>query len=603
VLADAARLTEAIVRECPHVTVLATSRTALGMPGECLRPTAPLPVPEPGAGTGAADLPAVRLFLDRARAVRPDLDLGEKNLAHIADVCRRLDGLPLSIELAAARIRSLNPADLAARIGDRFGLLTAPRSTMVARHRTLRAVVDWSYTLLSPAEQRLLARLSVFAGGFTLAAAERVCAADALVDPLAALVDSSLVAVGSTAGQVRYSMLETLRAYGSEQLQARGELATLRQAHAEYYAALAVQDERGLRGPDEGRWTTGLDAELDNLRAAHRWAVEQEDADLALRLSAGLYRYVLYQFRDEVVSWGETALELPGADTHPMFSAVCGAVGEGLTARGELSRANALAERALARVADPDDPRRIPALKVLTAVALYEGRLDDCFASAGEQLRLARRHDDTWRVADALLFRGLARTYAGDPVGGLAIAEENLAVATALGNPSLTAWALYNQAEALALGDPEAARQRYERAITLAESVNSTFTANIAAVGLAAQLARSGDSGEALRAFRRTVHRWHRMQVWHHQWTTLRNLVRLLVRIRVHEDAATLLGAVGAADTAAYGTDADGLAEAADLLEQALGPPAFGVAVARGSTMSADATVAFALATIDRLLG
>jgi predicted ATPase/DNA-binding SARP family transcriptional activator len=600
VLDDAARLAEAIVRDCPQVTVLATSRTALGVPGESVRPTAPLPVP--GRGTGGDSSPAVQLFLDRARAVRPDLDLDETNLAHIADVCRGLDGLPLSIELAAARIRSLNPADLAERISDRFGLLTAPRSTMVARHRTLRAVVDWSYALLSPTEQRLLCRLSVFAGGFTLAAAEQVCAEDGLVDLLASLVDNSLVAVGSTARQVRYSMLETLRAYGSELLRARGELATLRRAHAEHYAAFAEQAARGQRGPDESRWTSALDADFDNLRAAHRWAVELGDADLALRLSDGLYYYVLGQFRDEVVSWGETALELPDAEAHERYSAVCGAVGEGLTLRGELHRARALAERALTGVTDPDDRRRIPVLKVLTAVALYEGRLDDCLDGAAEQLRLARQYDDAWQVAQALLYRGLARTYAGDPAGGLALADENLAAATALGNPSQTAWALYNQAEALSLSDPEAARRRYERAITLAESVNSTFAANNAEVGLAALLVRSGDSREALRAFRRTVHRWRRMQVWHHQWIALRNLVQLLVRIRAYQDAATLLGAVGAASTAAYGADADNLDQATDLLTHALGPPAFAVAAARGSAMNADTTVAFALAAIDRIL-
>jgi hypothetical protein len=474
---------------------------------------------------------------------------------------------------------------------------------MVARHRTLRAVVDWSYALLAPAEQRLLARLSVFAGGFTLAAAERVGGDEASVDALAALVDSSLVGVGSTAGQARYSMLETLRAYGGELLRARDEAATVRRAHAEYYTELAEHSGRRLRGPEEAYWTTVLDADFDNLRAVHRWAVEQGDAGLALRLSAALYHYVVYQFRDEVVSWGETALEISGAAGHPRFSAVCGAVGEGLTLRGDLPRARALAERALDRIADPDDRRRLPPLKVMAAVTLYEGRLDDCFAWAGEQLRLARRHDDPWYVAEALLFRGLARTYAGDPAGGLAIADENLEIATAVGHPTLTAWALYNQAEALAVIDPPAARQRYERAISVAESVHSSFGANTAEVGLAALLARTGDAGGALRAFRGTVHRWHRMQIWHHQWTTLRNLAQLLVRIHADEDAATLLGAVDATDNAAYGADADDVREAADHLERALGRSAFAAATACGSALSADATVSFALAAIDRAVG
>ena len=596
VLGEAARLVQAILRDCPLVTVLATSRTALGIPGETLRPTAPLPVPEPGA----VDSPAVRLFLDRALAVRPDLDLGTANLEHVAAVCRRLDGLPLAIELAAARIRSLNPADLAARIGDGFALLTTARSTMAARHRTLRAVVDWSYALLRPDEQRLLGSLSVFAGGFTLAAAEYVCGGDTLVDALTALVDGSLVTAGSTSEQVRYTMLETIRAYGAELLRVSGELPKLRRTHAGYFVTLAEEAGRGLRGPQEGRWMTALDADVDNLRAAHRWALEETDVDLALRLSAALYQYVLYRFSDEVVSWGETALALPGAESHPLFSTVCGAVGEGLTLRGDLRRAQAVAERALAGIADPDDPARLPVLKVMAAVALYEGRLDECYQWAGEQLRLARQHEAQWHSAAALLFQSLARTYAGDPAAGLVLADEHRRVTEALGDPSGTAWALYNQAEALAGSDPGIARQRYAEAIALADSVHSTFTATAAEVGLAALLARTGEFTTALRAFRRTVQRWHRMQVWHHQWTTLRNLVQLLVRVGADEDAAILLGAIGAADTATFGADAASLGEAGGRLREALGSDVFAAKTARGSAMNPDATVAFALAAIDR---
>jgi predicted ATPase/DNA-binding SARP family transcriptional activator len=597
-LNDAARLAQAILRECPQVTILATSRAALGVPGERLRPTAPLPVPEPGT----VDSPAVRLFVDRALAVRPDLDLGAANLAHLAAVCRQLDGLPLAIELAAARIRSLNPADLADRIGDRFALLATTRSTIVTRHRTLRAVVDWSYALLRPDEQRLLGRLSVFAGGFTLTAAEQVCGGDTVVDALAALVDGSLLLVGSTAGQVRYTMLETIRAYGTELLRASGEMSALRRAHAELFVTLAEQSGLGLRGPEEGRWMTALDADIDNLRAAHRWAVEQNDVGLALRLSAGLYQYVLYRFHDEVVSWGETALALPGAEAHPLFSTVSGGVGEGLTLRGDLRRAQVLAERALGRIADPDDPARLPVLKVMAAVALYEGRLDECYRWAGEQLRVARQHDAQWHSAAALLFQSLARTYAGDPAAGLVIADEHQRITEALGDRSGTAWALYNQAEALAGSDPDAARQRYTEAIALAESVHSTFTATAAEVGLAALLARAGKTDAALRAFHHTVQRLHRMQIWHHQWTTLRNLVQLFVRVSADEDAATLLGAIGAADTAAFGVDAAGLDEATARLGHALGPEAFAAATTRGAAMNPDAAVTFALAAIDRLL-
>ncbi|MEV4414799.1 BTAD domain-containing putative transcriptional regulator [Catellatospora sp. NPDC049609] len=601
VLADAARLIESVVRSCPRVTVLATSRTALGVPGERIHQVAPLPVPD-GDPAGAAASPAVRLFADRARAVRPGLDLTGDNLAHVAQVCRQLDGLPLGIELAAARIRSLNPADLAARLGDGLRLLTTARPTAVERHRTLRAVVDWSYALLSPAQQHLFDRLSVFAGGFTLDAAERVCGEADLLDPLAALVDGSLISAGPTAGQVRYSMLGLLRAYGRERLAERGELPQVHDAHAAYYAATAEDVGTRMRGPAEGQCVAVLDAELGNLRAAHRWAVDRRDTGVAMRISAGLYHYVVYRFHDEVVSWGETVLALPGADSHPLYPVVCGAVGEGLTLRGDQRRALAIAQHALDTAADPTGPLCLPVLKVLAAVALYEGRLDDCFRWAAEQSRVARLHGDAWRDGEGLLFQGLARTYAGDPAAGLAIAREQLRVTQAIGNPTLIAWARYNQAEALSGSDPDQARRLYEEAVALAGSVGGAFTETIAEVGLAALLTRCDEYAAALRAFRRCVDQWHRLQVWHHQWTTLRNLIRLLVRLGVHEEAATLLGALGAADTAAYGADADGMLAAERTLTAALGTARYPAATGAGAAMDPDAAVGFALSTIDRVL-
>ncbi|NED94661.1 hypothetical protein G1H11_04990 [Phytoactinopolyspora alkaliphila] len=376
----------------------------------------------------------------------------------------------------------------------------------------------------------------------------------------------------------------------------------IRRAHAAYYVRFAEDVGGGLRGPHERHWTSSIDAELDNLRTGHRWAVEQQDADLALRLSAGLYHYALYQFHDEVVTWGETALTLPGADLHARYTAVCGAVGEGLTLRGELRSALTLAERALARIADPDDGQRIPLLKVMAVVALYEGRLDNCLDMATEQLQLARAHDDAWYESQALILRGLALTYADDPEGGAVAADDSLRVSLATGNPSLTAWSLYTQAESSSTRDPDQSRRHYEEAIALAEFVNSTFTANIAQVGLAALLMRTGEPMEALRAFRRSVTRWHQMQVWHHQWTTLRNLLQLFVNVGAYEEAATILGALRATSAATFGSDATDVVRAADLLANVLGARGFAAATHRGTAMSSDAVVAFAVASIDAVL-
>ena len=218
----------------------------------------------------------------------------------------------------------------------------------------MRAVLDWSYNLLGTAQRRLFDRLSVFAGGFTLAAAEEVCAGfgvgrSEVVDLLTDLVDASMVTAGPTTGETRYSLLETLRQYGLHHLRRRG-VSRHSDSHTHAISRLRSQRaDRGLRGPDEEHWVGVVDRDLDNLRSAHRWAVEHKNADLALDMSSGLRYYALYRFRDEVVSWGEAAIALPDAVGHPLFAVACGAVAEGLTARGELRRADALAEQILAR--------------------------------------------------------------------------------------------------------------------------------------------------------------------------------------------------------------------------------------------------------------
>ncbi|MFC8043007.1 BTAD domain-containing putative transcriptional regulator [Nocardia sp. NPDC057353] len=585
VLDEAARLVTAILRSCPQVTVLATSRAALGVPGEWLHPIPPLALPDSPEDDTA---PAVRLFAERARAVRPGLELDRANLRHIAEVCRRLDGLPLALELAAARVRVLNPADLAARLAARTDPLGA------AGARSLRAVLDWSYALLGPAEQRLFARLSVFHGEFGADAAETVDGGPALA-PLTALVDNSLVTVAESAGAVRFSMLETVREYGADLLRRRGEAAAVLDLHAGWFTELAERADAGLRGPDEAHWYAVVTADLDNLRAAHRHTVAAGDTDRALRLSAGLALAVLYRFPDEVVAWGETALTLPGAPAHPRYPAVCAAVGEALTFGGEHDRALAVAEAALAPLPAPA-PERMPLLKIRAAVALYQGRLAECGAATAELLALAETAGNHWYAAEALLFAGLARTYAGAPAAGLALAERNLAAAAAAGNPSLRAWALYNRAEALAVLDPDAALLGYSEVAALAATVYSVFAANVAHVGLATLHLRANRVPAALESFAAAVRGWRAMQVWHHQRTTLRALLPLLARV-AETDAAVLLGALERGDPG-FGADADAVAPVAAALRTALGDIAFAQAHAAGSVLSREAVADTALAAL-----
>ncbi|MGJ6964045.1 BTAD domain-containing putative transcriptional regulator [Streptosporangium sp. G11] len=289
-VAEVAELADRLLAACPGLRVLATSREALGITGEVLHPVAPLPVPRPGTAAGEAlDYPAVRLFADRAAAVRPGFRVDDANVEQVLGICRALDGLPLALELAAARLRSLPVAEVASRLDDRFRLLSRGSRTALPRHQTLRAVVAWSWDLLDDDERSLAGRLTVFVGGATLEAAGRVCGLreDEAVDLLSSLTEKSLVErVGG-----RYRMLETIRAYCAERLAETGETEARREAHASYYADLAATADSRLRDGGQLEWLRRLDEERDDLHAALRWAVDTGRTRQGLRLLAGLAMY------------------------------------------------------------------------------------------------------------------------------------------------------------------------------------------------------------------------------------------------------------------------------------------------------------------------
>ncbi|GLX07695.1 BTAD domain-containing putative transcriptional regulator [Microbispora sp. NBRC 16548] len=311
VIDAAAGLTELILRRCPGVRVLATSREPLGVPGETLAPIPPLGLPPEGVTSGeAGEYPAVRLLVDRARAVSPGFALDEHTTPHVVTICRRLDGMPLAIELAAARIRALGPERLAARLDDRFRLLTGGSRTALPRHRTLSAVVEWSWDLLAPEERTLAERLAVFAGGATLDDAELVCGGDGLdvVAVLPSLVDKSLL---EAPGDGRFRMLETIRAYALRRLTANGELDRYRRRHAAHFLRLAEEAEPCLRGAGQLEWMDRLTAEQDNLNAALRWAVDSRETETALRLCGTLSWYWwLRGHRGQAAVWAGQVLDL-----------------------------------------------------------------------------------------------------------------------------------------------------------------------------------------------------------------------------------------------------------------------------------------------------
>ncbi|WP_116946800.1 BTAD domain-containing putative transcriptional regulator [Jiangella endophytica] len=325
VIESAATFADRVLGECRRVRILATSREPLGITGEVLWPVAPLVLPADDADPGAIESsPAVRLLLERASAVRTDLMADTRTLATLARVCRALDGMPLAIELAAARLRSMSLDQLANRLDDRFRLLTGGSRTALPRHRTLRAMVDWSWELLTDPERAVLRRLSVFSGGASLDAAERVCA-DAEVAPgqvldlLTALTEKSLV----VAEGERYRMLGTIKEYAEQRLDEAGETVRTRRAHLDHFTELAETAEPWLRRAEQVEWLATLEAEHDNLGAAMRDALAAGDAQAAMRLAAGAgWYWWLAGHKTEGLELITAATELPGEVTDAVRATV-----------------------------------------------------------------------------------------------------------------------------------------------------------------------------------------------------------------------------------------------------------------------------------------
>jgi len=382
-IAAAAALADRVLAACPQVVIMATSREPLNITGEALWTVGPLTLPPDPAATSLSteravvqDFASVRLLTQRARAVVPSFAVTEDNAPAVATICRALDGMPLAIELAAARLRTMAPEQIAGRLGDRFQLLSSGSRTAMPRHQTLRAVVDWSWDLLDDAERALWRRFSVFAGGATLEAAEQVCSgsglpADRILDLLTALAEKSLLIVRHD--PPRYRMLEIIRAYGRERLAEAGEQEEVREAHAQYFTRLAEASQDHLLRAEQLDWLRTLSADQDNLHAAIRGAIAAGDGPAAVRLTAALGWY--WSLRTMKVEGAELigeALSTPGAAAaHPENLAVAYAMGfllavdTPLRATGIdwLDRAAALA----AGIADPVNPI-MPLLRPLAAL-------------------------------------------------------------------------------------------------------------------------------------------------------------------------------------------------------------------------------------------
>jgi predicted ATPase/class 3 adenylate cyclase len=452
----AAELVRSLEQACPDLVVLATSREGLGVRGE-----QNVTVRSLGAGD------AKELFVARAVATRSDFTLTDTNAAAVAEVCRRLDGIPLAIELAAARVAALSPAQLAARLDQRFALLAGGERGAVERHATLRAAIDWSYELLEPAEQLMLARLSVFAGGCTLEAAEAVCADGAIdacdvIDLLSSLVARSLVTIDvSDPEETWYRLLETIRQYAEEQLDPNDRLQTC-DRHVSYYAGWLTSAAEHLRGPDQADWVARAEHETENARAAITWAVNTEKEPLAFEMLVAVDLPPMHSLPVGRVVWAaaEQVLELQRAaatgDEHLPRAVALGAMGA--VFRGQLDRARALYEEAAALDDGTDDNVAFDLLGVQNNLALLTGDVTQAMEANAGTLRLVRRLDRTIDIAGALA--GLAAQHAasGDFDAAQPEAAEALELARRTGAPSIIAMAQAALAFAMIGSDPEAAR-------------------------------------------------------------------------------------------------------------------------------------------------
>jgi len=454
-VASAALQVADLLAACPHLKVIVTSRAVLHVRGEQEFPVPPLTVPDPKRLPDLVALSqygAMELFLSRAQAVEPAFQLNKTNAPAIAEICVCLDGLPLAIELAAARIKLLPPQALLARLSQRLAMLTSGPRDAPARQQTLRNTIAWSYNLLEAQEQRLFRRLSVFVGGCTLEAIEAVYTAletststMSTLDSVAALIDKSILQQTEQEGvQPRLVMLETIREYGLEALQTSGEMEVTRQAHALYNLAMAEKAEPELRGPQQAVWLERLEREHDNLRAALSWLLEQAEGEgirssheMALRLSAALWKF-----------W----------DAH-----------------GHYSEGRTFLERALVVSEGTMTFYRIKALKGAASIAVYQDDTERGEALCEEILTLSRELGDTDGVAHTLYLRGIIAGERNDLAVACSLLEEALTLWRELDDKEGIAWALFFLAwEVAEQGEYDRARALCEECLMLHRELGNT---------------------------------------------------------------------------------------------------------------------------------
>jgi predicted ATPase/DNA-binding SARP family transcriptional activator len=547
VLDDVRALVSMLGGLCPELTILATSRERIGLSFEQICRVAPLPIPEPGQKEGIAAVPSVALFLDRARRVHAGYDPTPAQLALIGGIVRRLDGMPLAIELAAGRLSSLGLADLSARLDRALDLLDRGADAMEGRHRTLRAAIEWSYELLPGNEQRLLRNLAVFADGFDLSTAEDVAHdLDGSLEPTTAvahLVDASMV-VASLEAEPRYRMLDTLRAFGLDRLAAERECDAATARLVRWAVDVARWIGTAIQTDAEPVADARLRTELGNLRAAWRAARSSGDLDAAVELTLPLHDAMSWRNLTEVGNWGMELACVDGIEAHPAAPSVLAMASEAMWINaGNLDESERLARRGL-ELARSDDVRgRLQCLSALGDVEHFRGRF-----AAARALQLEAAAIPEW---ESFVFAmvALGAAYGGDLD---AAREWNERATSAATSPTELGFSRYAAGEiSNAARDWVAAEAQYQEALAFASASGASFLQGVASVGLVSVQAAGGRVFEALTGYRELVAYWEETGGWTQQWTTLRNLADLLATLGDRESARFLTEAAQHAPEAA----------------------------------------------------
>jgi predicted ATPase/class 3 adenylate cyclase len=609
--AAAAALVADILRSCRGVRIVATSQQALDVGGEQVFGLRPLSLPPPDAGLAAAGSDAVSLFAQRAAAVRGDFALGPANVAAVSEICRRLDGIPLAIELAAARVAALGPAEIARLLDERFRLLTRGRADAASRQQTLQATVEWSYGLLGEADRRVFDCLGVFPGSFDAEAAVAVAGAGGLrrwdvLDGLTELVGKSLVTQEEGPDQAsRYRLLETMRAYARQQL-AAGELGRLQSAHAGHYAAFAERAGPELLGPAQLDWQRRIRAERDNLQAAVTWALTSggQPHPPGFRIVAALAALAV---TSPVIirGWANACVAQLDACPPELRAWVLGAAAYGALFAGDLPLAQRQAEEVLREPAASDPLIRGAMRGLLAQIWTLTGQPERAVSIIREGRQEAADQGIEILVGNLLAAEAMAWTAAGDHAAARRPAMEAVEVARRVRNPGVSANACYAAAAAIWRDEPQAALALIEDSLALTRA--GAFDPGLGfSLALAAVIrARNGDLPGALAALQEAIAQQHADGNLLGQGVTLRIAALVLARLGEAGPAAVLAGAVSAHFQPSISSVPEeeriAIDEAQALARDALGETAYSAALGRGAAMDDDQVVEYALGEFRRV--